>query len=111
MSLSHHVGARSGVRRVNPLAYRAVDGSYAVFAFYAGRDSRAAWYHNLPARPRVTVEVGTQGFEAVSRVVEGEEREGVWERQKRLSPNFANYEAGTPRRIPVVILEPAGAGG
>lgn len=111
MLLSHHVGARSGIRRVNPLAYRAVDGAYAVFASYAGRDSPPAWYHNLLAQPRVTVEVGTEEFEAVSRVLEGEEREGVWERQEWLSPNFANYEAGTPRRIYVAIVEPAGAGG
>ncbi len=111
MSLSHHVGARSGVRRINTLAYRAADGSYAVFASYAGRDSHPAWYYNLLAQPRVTVEVGTEEFEPVSRVAEGEEREGIWERQKRLSPNFANYEAGTLRRIPVLILKSAGAGG
>lgn len=61
--------------------------------------------------PRVPPGAVGRILEAVSRVAEVEEREGIRERQKRLSPNFANYEAGTERQIPVVILEPAGAGG
>lgn len=108
MLLLHHTGARSGTHRVNPLVYQASDGdSYAIFASNAGRDKHPAWYHNLLAQPRVTVEVGTEEFEAVSRVAEGEEREEIWERQKQMAPTFAEYEAGTPRQIPVVVLEPA----
>jgi hypothetical protein len=40
-----------------------------------------------------------------ARVAEGEERERIWSRQKQVMPGFADYEANTPRMIPVVILE------
>ena len=35
----------------------------------------------------------------------GEERNAIWERQKKLAPGFADYEKRTTRRIPVVVLE------
>ncbi len=109
--LLHHTGAKSGARRVSPLAYQAVDGGYAVFASNAGRDYHPAWFHNLLADPHVRIEVGTQEVEAVARVADGEERSAIWGRQKEVAPQFANYEAGTSRQIPVVVLEPASAGG
>jgi deazaflavin-dependent oxidoreductase (nitroreductase family) len=104
--LLHHTGAKSGVRRVSPLAYQATDGGYAVFASNAGRDSHPAWYHNLLARPRTSVEVGTEEIPVSAWVAGGEERVSIWDRQKERSPGFARYEAGTSRRIPVVLLEP-----
>lgn len=105
--LLHHVGARSGVSRISPLAYQSVDGVYAIFASNAGRDKHPAWHHNLLARPGTSIEVGEEELEVTSRVAEGEEREAIWERQKQVAPQFAKYEAGTSRQIPVVILEPA----
>lgn len=40
-------------------------------------------------------------------MAEGDEREQLWSAQKRDVPAFAEYEAKTSRRIPVIILEPA----
>ena len=37
----------------------------------------------------------------------GEERDRIWEAQKRFNPGFAEYEQKTDRQIPVVILERA----
>jgi hypothetical protein len=42
----------------------------------------------------------------VARVVEGDERAEIWERQKANIPQFAEYEKVANRDIPVVILEP-----
>lgn len=109
--LLHHVGAKSGARRVSPLAYQAVDGAYAIFASNAGRDRHPSWYYNLLAQPRTEIEVGTEEIGAVARVADGEERAAIWDRQKQVAPQFAEYEAGTARQIPVVILEPATAAG
>lgn len=109
--LLHHVGARSGVSRVSPLVYQAVDGAYAIFASNAGRDTHPSWYHNLLAQPRTEIEVGTEAIGAIARVADGEERDAIWERQKQAAPQFAEYEAGTERRIPVVVMEPAEADG
>jgi deazaflavin-dependent oxidoreductase (nitroreductase family) len=106
--LLHHTGARSGVERVNPLAYQALeDGSWAVFGSKGGGPTNPDWYHNLRRNPRATIEVGTETHHVVARVADGEERERIWTRQKELMPGFADYERTTSRQIPVVVLEPA----
>jgi deazaflavin-dependent oxidoreductase (nitroreductase family) len=104
--LLHHHGAKSGVERVNPLAYQDLGGgAVAVFGSRGGSHRNPDWLYNLKANPRVTVEVGSDTFEASARVAEGEERERIWARQKRDMPGFAEYEKRTSREIPVVILE------
>ena len=104
--LLHHRGARTGTERVNPLAYQKVGEAYAVFGSKGGAPTNPEWYHNLIANPRARVEVGTDSFEVTARVAEGDERERIWEEQKRLNPAFADYERKTDRTIPVVVLEP-----
>ena len=105
--LLHSTGARTGAERVSPLGYQAVDGGYAIFASKAGAPDHPAWYHNLLAHPRATVEIGTDVVEVTARVAGPGEREPIWSRQKETQPQFAGYErkAGN-RQIPVVILEP-----
>jgi len=106
--LLHHRGARSGVVRVNPLAYQPLEGgAMAVFGSKGGAPTNPDWYHNLVANPRVSVEVGTETVDVVARVAEGDERERIWETQKARAPGFATYEQQTSRQIPVVILERA----
>lgn len=104
--LLHHRGARTGTERVNPLAYRDLGGdSVAVFGSKGGAPTNPDWYHNVQANPDVRVEIGTETLAARARVAEGEERERIWEAQKRDIPGFAEYEKRSPRQIPVVILE------
>ncbi|MDJ0924092.1 MAG: nitroreductase family deazaflavin-dependent oxidoreductase [Acidimicrobiia bacterium] len=104
--LLHTTGAKSGQPRLNPLAYQAVDGGYAVFASKGGAPTHPDWYHNVVANPEVEIEVGAERLQAKARVAPDEERAPIWEKQKAAHPQFAKYEAGTDRRIPVVILEP-----
>lgn len=104
--LLHTTGAKSGQERVNPMMYRKLGESYAVFASKAGAPTHPDWYHNLRANPRVRAEIGTGTVELAARVAEGEERERVWAAQKQEYPGFAGYEAKTTRQIPVVILDP-----
>ena len=107
--LLHHRGAKTGKERVNPLAYQDLgDGHLAVFGTKGGSPTHPDWIYNLKKNPDVSVEVGTKTFDAKARIAEGEERERIWERQKKEWPGFADYE-GTQREIPVVILEPIGA--
>ena len=103
--LLHHRGARTGIERVNPLAYQELDDGYAVFASKGGGPSNPDWYHNLIAHPRATVEVGEERVQVKGRVAKGDERKRIWEEQKRRNPGFADYEGRTAREIPVVILE------
>ena len=105
--LLRHRGAKTGIERVNPLAYQELEGGYAVFASRGGAPRNPDWYHNLIANPDATVEVGDEIVDVRARVTESEEREHIWEEQKRRTPGFADYERKTSRVIPVVILQRA----
>jgi deazaflavin-dependent oxidoreductase (nitroreductase family) len=100
-------GAKSGLERVSPVMYMALDGSYAVFATFAGMPMNPAWYHNLLANPQASIEVGEQTIAVRARFAEGEEREEIWTAQKLAAPGMAEYELKTDRVMPVVILEPS----
>ena len=104
--LLHHRGAKSGTERVNPLAYQDLgDGRVAVFGSKGGAPTNPDWYHNVQANADVAVEIGTRTYQARARVVQGEERDRIWKRQKQLMPGFADYERKTSRQIPVIVLE------
>jgi deazaflavin-dependent oxidoreductase (nitroreductase family) len=99
-------GAKSGLPRVSPLAYRREGDHVVVFGSYAGKPRHPAWFHNLVAHPDVTVETGTETYRARARVAEGDERERIWRAQVADIPQFGEYEKTTEgRRIPVVVLE------
>lgn len=104
--LLHSTGARSGQKRVNPIVYQEVDGGYAVFASKAGAPTNPDWYHNLKANPEVSIELGAETVTVTAREVTGDERTSIWEAQKQAMPGFADYEAGTDRTIPVLVLKP-----
>jgi deazaflavin-dependent oxidoreductase (nitroreductase family) len=103
--LLHHTGAKTGSSYVNPLMYREVDGGWAIFASKGGHTEAPAWYGNLLAHPETQIELGTETIDVTARDAEGEERESIWEAQKRDFPQFAGYEQTANRTIPVVILE------
>jgi deazaflavin-dependent oxidoreductase (nitroreductase family) len=105
MVLLHTTGAKSGKERVNPVVFQPVGDNIVVFASKGGAPTNPDWYHNLVANPRVKVEVGTDTYDAEARVAEGDERERIWSRQKKVMPGFADYEQKTSRQIPVIILE------
>ena len=105
--LLHHKGAKSGTERVNPLAYQPVGNGYAIFASKSGAPTNPDWYYNLVANPDTVAEVGRETVPVTARVLEGAERDEVWNEQKRRAPGFAEYENTTGgRTIPVVVLEP-----
>ena len=63
MILIHHIGARSGIERVTPLACSPQEtGRFAIAASNGGSPTHPHWYHNLKANPKITVEVGAQTF-------------------------------------------------
>jgi deazaflavin-dependent oxidoreductase (nitroreductase family) len=109
--LLHHRGARTGIERVNPVSYQKVKGGYAVFGLRHApgeAPTNPDWYYNLLANPEASVEVGIETIPVRVRLAQGEERERIWEQQKRANSVFADYERNATRQIPVVILEPRG---
>jgi deazaflavin-dependent oxidoreductase (nitroreductase family) len=109
MVLVHHKGAKSGTERVNPLMYQDLGGgSIAVFASKGGAPTNPDWYHNLVANPDTRIELGTEQHDVRARVADDDERQRIWEAQKAVFPQFAEYEKTSGgRTIPVVILERA----
>jgi deazaflavin-dependent oxidoreductase (nitroreductase family) len=105
MVLVHHKGAKSGVERVTPLVYQAVDDGWAIFGSKGGAPDNPAWFHNLKANPDTVIEVGDDTIDVMARVADTAEREPIWTKQKQVMPGFAEYETKTDRVIPVVILE------
>jgi deazaflavin-dependent oxidoreductase (nitroreductase family) len=108
--LVHHKGAKTGTERVNPLAYqRLSDDSVAIFASKGGAPTNPDWFHNLVANPNTSIEIGTERYDVTARVATPEERQRIWDAQKKAFPNFAEYEKTTGgREIPVVVLDKVG---
>lgn len=100
-------GAKSGRRYTTPLMYLQEGNRRYIFASKAGAPTNPAWYHNLLAHPRATIEVGTESFDVNASVVTGAERDRIYHEQATRYPGFAEYEAKTTRTIPVVALERA----
>ena len=98
-------GAKSGKTRENPMMYLAEGDRIYVFASKGGAPTNPDWYHNLVAHPTVTVELGTDRFEAVATPVDKAERDRIYAEHASRYPGFADYEAKTDRVIPVVALE------
>jgi deazaflavin-dependent oxidoreductase (nitroreductase family) len=98
-------GAKSGRRLTSPLMYNTDGDRVLVFASKGGAPSNPAWYHNLLANPRVTVEQGTETYEATATEVTGAERDRLYAHHAAQFPQFAEYEQKTTRKIPVIALE------
>ena len=97
-------GRTSGRSYTNPMMYLRAGGDLVVFASKSGADTDPDWYLNLVKNPNVTVEVGSEVFQATAAAVTGPERDALYAEQASRYPGFAEYEAKTTRVIPVVRL-------
>ena len=98
-------GARSGAKRVNPVAYFDIDGRTYVVGSSAGRDRDPGWVFNIRAHPAVTAEIGADPPKAVTaRELPRDERDAVYRIIVQRAPGFGEYEQQTDRLIPVFEL-------
>lgn len=110
--LIHHVGARSGIERVTPVACSPQgEGRFAVWAANGGSPAHPNWYYNLKAHPEITVEVGTQTCTVIAQELDGTARAELWpklvaEWPKPVagSPDLGAAQAKTARQFPVFML-------
>ncbi|RXS86054.1 nitroreductase family deazaflavin-dependent oxidoreductase [Streptomyces sp. TM32] len=104
-------GAPSGAPHTTPLGYLPDGGGRVlVIASAAGAPRHPAWFHNLVANPRVTVEAGVFTYEAQAVVLEGAERDRAFARAAEADPGWSAYQARTERVLPVVALQEIPAG-
>ncbi|MEV0253875.1 nitroreductase/quinone reductase family protein [Streptomyces sp. NPDC050732] len=98
-------GAKSGKEHTTPLGYVREGGLLLIIGSNLGGPRHPDWYHNVLAHPTVTVELGTDAFEAIAVPAEGERRDRLFERVVAAEPGYGDYQAHTSRALPVVVLE------
>ncbi|MFL5908610.1 MAG: nitroreductase/quinone reductase family protein [Solirubrobacterales bacterium] len=102
------VGRRSGRPRSNPVLYLKSDKSLVVLAANAGADRTPAWWLNLRAAGDGTVVIGGRRRRVRPRLLEGAERERLWQAFVAMYPQAEHYTRFTDRPLPLVALEPVG---
>ena len=98
-------GAKSGKERTNPLVYFKDGDHIIIVASKGGAPTNPDWYYNILAHPDVTLEIGTERFQAHAVVAEDAERDRIFAAVSQSNPGFAQYQQQTTRKIPIVILE------
>jgi deazaflavin-dependent oxidoreductase (nitroreductase family) len=104
--LIHHIGAKSGVERVTPVACSPQgEGRFAIWAANGGSPTHPAWYYNLKARPEITIEVGAQTVTVLAQELDGAARARLWPKLVAEFPGRLDAaQARTTRQIPVFML-------
>jgi deazaflavin-dependent oxidoreductase (nitroreductase family) len=104
--LLHTKGAKSGNERINPVAFVKDGERWVIIASKGGAPTNPGWYYNVVANPLVTVEVGTEKFQAQAAVAEEPERTRLYNKMVDMMPGFDDYRRRTTRVIPVIVLTP-----
>jgi deazaflavin-dependent oxidoreductase (nitroreductase family) len=105
------VGRKSGQRRTNALTWFPKGDDFVVIASVLGEPRDPAWWLNLRAAPETTIQAGRERIAVRAREAVGAEREQLWSAVVAQVPEYAEYQARTERRIPVVVLERRPPGG
>jgi deazaflavin-dependent oxidoreductase (nitroreductase family) len=100
------IGARSGRKRLTPLAFFTLDNHIIIVGSYGGASYDPAWVHNLRANPHVHVELPNQSYDAQAHELPLAERARLYPRIVAAAPRFAEYAAATTRVIPLFELVP-----
>ena len=95
-------GRKTGKRRTVPIACYPYRDTVAVSASNSGMESHPAWYLNMQANPRVTVQLGKECFEALAEDVAAEEREELWASIVKINKHQGEYLEMVQRQIPLV---------
>ena len=98
-------GRKSGEAKTLPLIFVQDGETIAIVASKGGAPDHPAWYKNLTAEPRVTVQIKGDVYQAHARTAEGAERERLWPKAVAVWPQYTDYQAATDRKIPVVVLD------
>lgn len=101
-------GRKSGELRRNALIFGRDGDDYILVASYGGRPQHPLWYLNLVAEPSVTIQERAVVVRCVAETAAaGEDRDRLWEQMVGIYPPYAEYQAKTERRIPIVRVRPA----
>ena len=101
-------GAKSSLARSVPLvAIPHENGQLVVVASNWGQSKHPAWYYNVLAHPKVSVQQDGRSKTFLARETEGAEREACWQLAVQTYAGYAAYKQRTTRQIPVIVLTPS----
>lgn len=100
-------GRKSGLLRTTPLLCVPHEGGWLVAGSNWGQPQPPAWMFNLSAAETASIEFRGREYTVVPRILEGEERERVWQVMLGTWPNYDRYAAKLDREIRVFLLTPA----
>jgi deazaflavin-dependent oxidoreductase (nitroreductase family) len=100
-------GAKTNEPRRALLTFSRDDGDYVVAGTAGGSPTTPSWVANLREHPEVQLEAENRTVSATATIVEGDERDRLWDQHVEQLPWFADYPAQTGRLIPIVRLAPA----
>ena len=101
-----NLGAKSGLVRKTPLMRVERDGTYVAIASKGGAPEHPEWFHNFVAHPEVDLQDGSVKKSYRAEIVEGAEREDLWQLAVDTWSTYASYQEKTDRQIPVFKLTP-----
>ncbi|WP_028921205.1 nitroreductase/quinone reductase family protein [Pseudonocardia acaciae] len=102
-------GARTGQPRTTPVAYfDDGPGRIVLWASARAAPTHPAWYRNLVANPRVTLEFGTETAAGTASTAHGAERDRLLDALRSANPAMAAHQDQTEREIPLVVITQEG---
>lgn len=104
--LLHTTGRKSGKQFITPIAYFQIEGFYFLIGSNWGKEQNAAWFHNLMAQPKTTIEVNGRMIPVEAQQAQGMEYDRLWNYATEHHPPYLHYKEMTSRRIPIVMLKP-----
>ena len=100
------VGRKSGRQLTVPLLFLRDGERVITVASKGGMDHHPLWYLNLLANPAVDVQIGTDVRPMRAHPADDTERAHYWPQLVAMYRDYADYQARTERKIPVVVLSP-----
>jgi len=102
----HTLGRRSGERRTAILGYFEEGPNLFTLAMNGWGEPEPAWWLNLQAQPDATLDLPDGSRQVTARAANGEERDRLWSRMRRLEPNLDAYATRRSGQTAVVVFEP-----
>jgi deazaflavin-dependent oxidoreductase (nitroreductase family) len=99
-------GAKTGRPRTHVVLALPDDERLVVIASNYGKQQNPAWYHNLKADPRASIEIDGVAHDVVAHELHGADRERYYQRGIDVYPGFTLYQRRANREIPVLAFDP-----
>jgi len=97
-------GRKTGQVRKFALIYGRDGDDYVLVASKGGAPENPGWYENLVAHPDVEIQVWGEAIPVTARTGTAADKKRVWPTMAKQWPGYDDYQAGSKRDIPVVLL-------